>query len=158
MSEFELPAGLPKWITDHVRLYQEDPEAAHMWDSTVAGGPGPLPTLLLISTGRQSGKPRPLPLLYKKIDDDYVIIASKGGAPSHPAWYVNLEANPECEIWVAKERMRARARTATGAERTAKWEALAEMYPPYRAYQKNADKRQIPVIVLEVTERLQPAP
>ena len=75
----DLPAGLPKWIADHVRLYREDPDKAHMWDASMAGGKGLLPTLLLTSTGRKSGEPRPLPLIYKKVGDNYVIIASKGG-------------------------------------------------------------------------------
>ena len=61
MTEYDLLPNLPSWITDHIRLYLEDPEKAHMWDSAAAGGPGPLPTLLLVSTGRRSGEPRPLP-------------------------------------------------------------------------------------------------
>ena len=110
-EEFEtLPAEMPKWIRDHVELYLSDPEKARMWDSTVGGGPGPLPTLLLIARGAKSGKLRPLPLLYQEMDGKYVVIGSKGGAPTHPGWYVNLRANPECEIRVGAKRMRARAR------------------------------------------------
>ena len=157
MSEsFEMPAAaLPQWIADHVRLYLSDPEKAHMWDSSVAGGPGPLPTLLLIAKGAKTGKLRPLPLLYQEMNGSYVVIGSKGGAPQHPAWYVNLEANPECEIRVGSKRMRARARTASGEERERGWTKMAAMYPPYEAYQKRAGSRQIPVIVLEPTEELQ---
>ena len=60
-EEFEtLPAEMPKWIKDHVELYLSDPEKAHLWDSTIGGGPGPLPTLLLIARGAKSGKLRPL--------------------------------------------------------------------------------------------------
>src|ERR1044072_5003168 len=103
-EDLEMPAGgLPQWITDHVKLYLSDPEAAHMWDSRVAGGPGPLPTLLLIARGAKSGKLRPLPLLYREVDGKYVIIASKGGAPTHPGWYVNLRENPDCEIRVGRK-------------------------------------------------------
>ena len=92
-EEFEmLPAAMPKWITDHVELYLSDPEKAHLWDSTVGGGPGPLPTLLLIARGAKSGKLRPLPLLYQEMDGKYVVIGSKGGAPTHPGWYVNLKS------------------------------------------------------------------
>ena len=82
-----LPAALPEWIRQHVELYFSDPERAHRWDSTVAGGPGPLPTLLLIARGAKSGKRRPLPLLYQETDGKYVVIGSKGGAPTHPGWY-----------------------------------------------------------------------
>jgi deazaflavin-dependent oxidoreductase (nitroreductase family) len=108
-QEFEMPAvGMPKWIKDHVELYLSDPERARLWDSTIGGGPGPLPTLLLIARGAKSGKLRPLPLLYQEVDGKYVVIGSKGGAPTHPAWYVNLKGNPECEIRVGSKRMRAR--------------------------------------------------
>ena len=121
---------MPKWIKDHVGLYLSEPEKAHLWDSTIGGGPGPLPTLLLIARGAKSGKLRPLPLLYQEIDGKYVVIGSKGGAPTHPGWYVNLKANPECEILVGAKRMRARARTASGDERTRGWHKMAAMYPP----------------------------
>ena len=118
-EEFEkLPEAMPKWIKDHVALYLSDPEKAHLWDSTIGGGLGPLPTLLLIARGAKSGKLRPLPLLYQEMDGKYVVIGSKGGAPTHPGWYVNLKANPECEIRVGEQRSRARARTASGDERT----------------------------------------
>ncbi len=145
----DLPAGLPKWIADHVRLYREDPDQAHMWDATMAGGKGLLPTLLLTSTGRKSGEPRPLPLIYKKVGDNYVIIASKGGAPTHPAWYLNLVAEPNCHVQVGRDEMEATARTASGAEREDLWSQLGEVYPPYHDYQKSAGDREIPVVVLE---------
>lgn len=153
MSErerFEMPAaGMPQWIADHVELYLSDPEKAHLWDSTVAGGPGPLPTLLLIARGAKTGKLRPLPLLYQEVDGNYVVIGSKGGAPQHPGWYVNLKANAECEIRVGRKRTRARARTATGEERARGWAKMAALYPPYEDYQKRAGSRQIPVVILE---------
>jgi len=146
-----LPAGMPKWLRDHVELYLSDPDKAHLWDSTIGGGPGPLPTLLLIARGAKSGKLRPLPLLYQEMDGRYVIIGSKGGAPTHPGWYVNLKVNPECEIRIGSKRMHARARTASGDERTRGWNKMAAMYPPYNEYQKRAASRQIPVVVLEPT-------
>jgi proline iminopeptidase len=85
------------------------------------------------------------------MDGKYLIIGSKGGAPTHPVWYVNLKANPECEIRIGSKRMRARARTASGDERTRGWNKMAAMYPPYNDYQKRAGSRQIPVVVLEPT-------
>jgi deazaflavin-dependent oxidoreductase (nitroreductase family) len=120
-QEFEMPAaGMPKWIKDHVELYLSDPERARLWDSTIGGGPGPLPTLLLIARGAKSGKLRPLPLLYQEVDGKYVVIGSKGGAPTHPAWYVNLKGNPECEIRVGSKRMApALARRAATSDRAA---------------------------------------
>ena len=80
-----------------------------MWDSSVLGGPGPLPTLVLTTTGRKSGEPRPAPLIYGEAGDSYVIIASKGGLPTHPIWYLNLEANPNCELMVGSKAVTARA-------------------------------------------------
>lgn len=146
----EIPDELPQWIADHIKLYLEDPEKAHMWDASLGGGSGMLETLLLISKGRKSGEDRPLPLIYSKIDGAYVVIASKGGAPEHPAWFLNLEAEPECVIHVGADQYKAKARVAVGDERAAKWRALAEIYAPYEDYQKRTGGREIPVVVLEV--------
>jgi len=136
------------WIAEHIELYRSDPEKAHNWDSTPLGGPGILPTLLLTTTGRKSGEPRSLPLIYGPAGDGYVVIASKGGAPDHPLWYQNLEAKPECELQVGAKRVDARARVAEGEERARLWLEMAKIYPPYDAYQKAA-ARQIPVVVLD---------
>ena len=136
------------WIAEHIELYRTDPEKAHMWDSKSAGGKGLLPTLLLTTKGRKSGEPRSLPLIYGNTGDSYVIIASKGGMPTHPVWYLNLEANPECELMVGAKAVSARARVATGKERERIWGEMAKIYPPYLDYQK-ATEREIPVIVLD---------
>jgi deazaflavin-dependent oxidoreductase (nitroreductase family) len=136
------------WIKEHIELYRTDPEKAHQWDSTPLGGPGILPTLLLTTKGRKSGKPRPLPLIYGTAGDSYVVIASKGGLPNHPLWYLNLEAEPECELMVGPKPVRARARVATGRERERLWQQMAEIYAPYLDYQK-ATQRTIPVVVLD---------
>ena len=145
----DLPAGLPDWIREHIELYMSDPEAAHMWDSSHLGGPGVLPTLLLVTKGRKSGEPKPLPLIYGKVGDNYVIIASKGGAPAHPAWYLNLRAEPNCDIKVGSLDVAVTARDAAGEEREDLWRQLAEIYPPYDDYQSAAGDRRIPVVVLE---------
>jgi deazaflavin-dependent oxidoreductase (nitroreductase family) len=151
MSEISIPDYLPDWIRNHVRRYLESDGAdGHMWDSSVAGGSGPVPTLLLTTRGRKSGEPRLLPLIYGKADGGYVIIASKGGAPSHPAWYLNLAAHPEVDVQVAADRFKATARVATGKERSALWSQMVELYPPYTAYQERTE-REIPVVVLEPT-------
>ena len=148
MSNSNTDTELPGWIAEHVQLYREDPDKGHMWDSTFAGGPGLLPTLLLSTTGRKSGRTSVLPLIYKKVNRAYVIIASKGGAPAHPAWYLNLVADPNCEIQVAHDHFRVRARTEEGDERESLWQQLAEIHPPYKDYQA-ATTRKIPVVVLE---------
>ena len=136
------------WIAEHIKLYRTDPEAAHMWDSSDLGGPGILPTLLLTTSGRKSGEPRSLPLIYGNLGDSYTIIASKGGDKAHPLWYMNLEAAPECELMVGAKAVSARARVAEGAEREKIWEQMVEIYPPYIDYQKVTD-RVIPVVVLD---------
>jgi deazaflavin-dependent oxidoreductase (nitroreductase family) len=137
------------WIAEHIELYRTDPEKAHMWDSTPLGGPGLLPTLLLTTTGRKSGEPRALPLIYGEAGGSYVVIASKGGLPNHPIWYLNLEAKPECELMVGPKRLSARARVAEGPERERLWKQLAGIYPPYDEYQQRAAARTIPVVVLD---------
>lgn len=137
------------WISEHIALYRSDPEKARLWDSTPLGGPGILPTLLLTTTGRKSGEPRALPLIYGEVGDGYAIIASKGGMPTHPVWFLNLEAKPECELMVGAKKVSARARVAEGEERERIWKQMAEIYPPYNDYQKSAGNRTIPVVVLE---------
>jgi len=149
MSESTIAADLPEWIRDHMRRYLEsDGSDGHMWDAASAGGSGIFPTLLLTTRGRSSGEPRMLPLIYGKSDAGHVIVASKGGFPSHPLWYLNLVAEPEVEVQVGAEKFRARARTAEGEERAKLWDAMVSVYPPYADYQARAD-REIPVVVLE---------
>ena len=140
------------WIAEHIELYRNDPEKAHMWDSSHLGGPGILPTLLLTTTGRKSGEKRSLPLIYREIDGAYVIIASKGGMPNHPVWFLNLEADPNCDLMVGAKPVKASARIAEGEERERYWKLLDEIYPPYTDYQKTAGGRVIPVVVLDPVE------
>lgn len=151
MSNDKTATELPGWISEHLELYRTDPAKGHDWDSTAVGGPGILPVLLLSTRGRKSGKTRTLPLIYRKANGGYVIIASKGGAPSHPAWYLNLVENPDCEIQVAHDHFHVRARIADGEEREELWQKLVDIYPPYNDYQAATD-RQIPVVVLDVTD------
>ena len=82
--------------------------------------------------------------------DGYAIVASKGGAPTHPAWYLNLCAQPDVDVQVEARRFHARARTASGDERTALWNQMVGIYAPYTEYQGRAE-REIPVVVLEPT-------
>jgi len=105
-------------------------------------------TLLLTTTGRTSGEQRTTPLIYVRDGDDYVIVASKGGAPQHPGWYRNILKSPEVELQVKDDVFRARARTATGDERERLWRKANEMWPHYDEYQQKTD-REIPVVVLE---------
>lgn len=149
MADATVPAGMPGWIQKHVKSYLESGgKEGHMWDSTVVGGPGPLPTLLLTTTSRKSGAKQLVPLIYGKTDDGVVVIASKGGAPEHPGWYRNLTAEPDAEVQVGTDHFRARASTVEGATRSTLWDQMVAIYPPYDAYQKKTE-RTIPVVVLK---------
>jgi proline iminopeptidase len=149
VSNPSTPRELPGWIADHVRRYRESNGAdGHMWDSSIAGGKGLVPTLLLTTKGRKSGRTQTLPLIYGEAGGGYVIVASKGGAPAHPSWYLNLRDHPDVEVQVGPKKLRARARTASGSERAALWQQMAAIYPPYNDYQRRT-QREIPVVVLE---------
>ena len=149
MTETPIPADFMEVVREHTRRYlASDGKDGHMWDSSIAGGPGPVPTLLLTTTGRKSGSAVTLPLIYGKSGKDYVVIASKGGAPAHPAWYLNLVDQPQVQVQVEAQRFQAQARTATGSERAALWQQMVEIYPPYTEYQERTE-REIPVVVLE---------
>lgn len=148
MAEPRKPTELPSWIKDHLSRYvATNGEDGYLWDASLGGGKGMVPTLLLTTTGRKSGKPLTLPLIFGRSGSDYVVVASKGGAPEHPAWYLNLEANPLVQVQVKADKFSARAHTAKSQERAALWTKMVEIYGPYEHYQTKTD-RQIPVVVL----------
>lgn len=126
---------------EHVERYRAtDGEEGHDWRGTIV--------LLLTTTGRKSGEPRTMPLIYQPDGDNYVIVASKGGWPNHPLWYLNLLADPNVEVQVKGDRFKARARTAEGEERERLWKLMTATWPQYDEYQAKTD-REIPVVVLE---------
>ena len=139
---------MPDWITAHLDTYQQSGgRDGHMWDSSAAGGPGLLPTLLLTTRGRRSGAPRIAPLIYGEADGAYVIVASKGGAPESPAWLHNLVADPTVHLQVGEEKFSATAAVATGSEREQLWDLMVDVYPPYADYQQKTT-REIPIVTL----------
>jgi deazaflavin-dependent oxidoreductase (nitroreductase family) len=126
---------------EHVRRYlQTDGAEGHDWQGTTV--------LILTTTGRHSGEPRSTPLIYGKHDEDHVVVASKGGAEQHPAWYLNLSEQPEVTVQVRGDRFKARARTATAEEKPDLWRMMTERWPAYEEYQRKT-ARDIPVVVLE---------
>ncbi|KIH98850.1 nitroreductase [Streptomonospora alba] len=126
---------------EHVERYRATGgEEGHEWNGTT--------TLILTTTGRTSGEPRSTPLIYRTDGDAYVVVASYGGAPDHPQWYKNLQADPQVRVQVKAEEFRARARTATPGEKSRLWPYMAEVWPQYDEYQKSTD-RDIPVVLLE---------
>ena len=141
-------AERPIWIGKHLHEYRQSPSKGHAWDARAAGGHADTPTLLLTTTGRKSGKQLTAPLIYGVDGSNYVVVASKGGAPEHPSWYLNLQTQPDVEVQVVEKKTRAVARTATGAERQRLWETMTAIYPPYPSYQRKTN-REIPVVVLE---------
>jgi deazaflavin-dependent oxidoreductase (nitroreductase family) len=108
------------------------------------------PVLLLTTTGRKTGKRRTTPLLYGEDAGRYIVVASVGGAPKHPAWYLNLSGNGETTIQVGGRKLAVNAETALAAERARLWTLMTQLYPGYDAYQTKTS-REIPVVVLTPT-------
>lgn len=114
---------------------------------TLVGGP----VLLLVTTGRKTGQRRTTPLLYLRDGVDYVIVASNGGAPKDPVWWLNLEANPEATVEIGDRTLRVRAERASTEEKARLWPGLVKMYRGYEGYQRRTD-RDIPVVLLHPTD------
>ena len=126
---------------EHVERYREtDGEEGHDWRGTQ--------TLILTTTGRKSGKERSTALIYQPYGDDHLVVASQGGSDKPPAWYLNLQEDPEVEVQIKGDRFRARARVATPEEKPDMWRTMTSMWPDYDDYQASTE-REIPVVVLE---------
>lgn len=140
-SEPEIVDSPTNWVKQHIRSYLEtDGDSGHIWRG--------VPTLLLTTRGRKSGQWRRTALIYGKVGDDHVVVASKGGAAHHPAWYLNLTEHPQVQVQVGADRFTARARTADAEEKTRLWPVMAKAWPDYDKYQRKTT-RDIPVVVLE---------
>ena len=150
MAEAKLAPNLPQWMIDHANRYLSSGGTdGHMYKVSPPGyGELNVPSLLLTTTGRKSGEKFIFPLFYGEVGKGFVVVASKGGAPEHPGWYRNLLAHPEVEVQVGTRKLKARARTTSGAERARRWEQALKFWPPYADYQKKTD-REIPVVVLD---------
>ena len=105
------------------------------------------PVLLLETVGRKTGEKRTTPLLYLPDGPNMVIVASKGGASKHPAWWLNLKAGPETVVQVGSRRLKVVAEETAGEDRERLWTRLVAMYPGYADYQRRTD-REIPVVRL----------
>lgn len=135
---YDSPTG---WVRKHIEAYVEsDGQQAHQW--------GGLPTLLLTTRGRKSGKLRRTALIYGRAGENYLLVASNGGAPNDPFWYLNLVENPEVEIQVGADKIKARARNATPNEKPPLWQVMSTIFAQYDTYQAKAS-REIPLVVLE---------
>jgi F420H(2)-dependent quinone reductase len=109
------------------------------------------PVLLLTTNGRKTGRERTVPLLYLHDGEDIVLVASNGGTATHPAWWLNLKANPVATVEVGNRRLRVRAREAGPEEKERLWPRLVEMYGGYESYRERTD-REIPVVLLHLVE------
>jgi len=110
--------------------------------------PGAPPSLLLDHVGAKSATKRTTPLTYVRDGDNFVLVASKGGHPKHPAWFHNLRAHPDVTIQVGSERKAVRARVATPEERARLWPKVVATYSGYAGYQERTE-REIPLVILE---------
>jgi deazaflavin-dependent oxidoreductase (nitroreductase family) len=113
----------------------------------IGGSSGGMPILLLTTTGRKTGKPRTTPLYYVKDGENIVVVASNGGRPRHPLWWLNLEKNPQADVQVRNEKRRVKAEEASGEERERLWRLVVGTAPGYEEFQR-ATTRRIPVVVL----------
>lgn len=126
---------------EHVKVYREtNGERGYLWNG--------VPTLLLTTTGRKTGEPRTIPIIFTPHGTSNVIIASKGGSPTHPKWYLNILENSRVQVQVKAETFDAIARTAESPEREQLWAEAVKAWPNYDIYQSRTD-RSIPVVVLE---------
>jgi deazaflavin-dependent oxidoreductase (nitroreductase family) len=135
---FDSPTG---WVRSHIQEYVEsDGKQGHLWRG--------VPTLLLTTRGRKSGKLRRTALIYGRDGKNYLLVASQGGAPKHPLWYLNLVADPEVQIQAGADKFAARARTATPTEKPRLWKVMSKIFPQYDRYQARAG-REIPLVIVE---------
>jgi deazaflavin-dependent oxidoreductase (nitroreductase family) len=124
----------------HVRAYRESGgQVGYLWNG--------VPSLLLTTTGRKSHQRRTSALIFGRAGDDYLVVASTGGAPKHPSWYLNLMAHPGAEIQVKDKVIPVTARTASDEEKPRLWKIMTDSWPNYDVYQTRTD-RVIPLVVL----------
>lgn len=105
------------------------------------------PVCLITTVGRKSGEKRTVALIYMQDGDDVILVASKGGMSKHPQWYLNMEANPDCDVEIGTTITPMKARRASDEEKAAYWPRLLKVYPDYDDYQARTT-RNIPVMVL----------
>ena len=130
----------------HVAAYREtNGEKGGVWNGATA--------VLVTTTGRKSGDKRTIAIIGKQVGDNFVIIASKGGSPTHPLWYRNIQADPHVEIQFMGDRWEGIARTAESPEREALWAEACTQWPAFNDYQARTERR-IPVVVIEPKRKI----
>jgi F420H(2)-dependent quinone reductase len=157
MVEKPRPKGLDKpWVPKIIRAFSK----LNVWIYKRSGGRlggtwrvgsgarRPVPVCLLTTTGRKTGAPRTAPLLFLRDAERVIVVASQGGMPKNPQWYLNLSANPDVTLQIGTDVRAMRARTANASERAHYWPRLVELYSDYADYQRWTE-REIPVVILE---------
>ena len=134
-----------KWVRDQVEEYES---SGGTRGTTLRGRP----VVILTTLGARSGKLRKTPLMRVEHDGAYAVVASLGGAPKHPVWFYNIQANPLVELQDGPEVQEMKAREVTGEEKARWWERAVATWPDYASYQEKTD-REIPVFVLEPVSR-----
>jgi deazaflavin-dependent oxidoreductase (nitroreductase family) len=136
------------WVAEHTRTYLTS-------GGTEGHENNGVHTLVLATTGRRSGTPRRTCLIYGTSGEEYVVVASKAGADHHPAWFLNLEADPSAGVQAGTRRFTARARLATPTERPDLWSQMVAIFPLYRDYQQKT-AREIPIVLLTPVDEPRP--
>ncbi len=135
------PENILGFMQDHIRRYL----ATNGEDGHIMNG---FPCLVLTTTGKKSGEQRQAAVIYGAEGNNHVIVASKGGSDTPPAWFVNLQATPRANIQVKEKKLDVSMRVAEGEERTRLWKKMATIFPAYEEYQQKT-AREIPVVILE---------
>ena len=148
----EIAKARRNWKDDHLGTYLRSGGAeGHIVDVSDIGGHKFTTTLLLQVVGRKSGKTRINPLIYGDTGGEVVIVASKGGADHHPAWYLNIKDSKELCFQIATQAFRGTWREPRDAERAKVWEFMVGIFPPYQKYQVST-RREIPLVMLSADE------
>ncbi|HEX6357588.1 nitroreductase family deazaflavin-dependent oxidoreductase [Actinophytocola sp.] len=141
IDDSELIDSPTDWVAKHIRDYvATDGESGHLYQGW--------PTLLITTRGRRSGKLRRTALIYAQDGDRYLLVASNAGSPHHPAWYLNLSADPHVTVQVRDDTFTARARTATAEEKRRLWPQVTAIFPLYDTYQATSS-RDLPMVIIE---------
>ncbi len=154
-SSAEIRDARKDWMTEHRHMYLSSGGAkGHIMDLTAVGAHNFGTHCLVKYTGRKSGKIFITPLCYGDIGGEVVIVASKGGADEHPAWYLNIRESDEVEFQIATQAFRATWREPEGAEREKIWAFMVDSYPFYAQYQAGTE-RVIPLVVMKPVEEIE---
>jgi deazaflavin-dependent oxidoreductase (nitroreductase family) len=151
-SMAKIAAARRDWKTEHLQTYLGSGGAqGHIVNVADIGGHPFTTTLLLRYTGRKSGRTIVTPLIYGDLGGEVVIVASKGGADHHPAWYLNVRESRQLDFQIATQAFRARWREPQAGERAKVWEFMVGVFPPYANYQASTT-REIPLVMLSAVE------